>query len=192
MHALIRNGQLTAESFADFVQRLRHDAIGERVKDHCTADAIFLVQEHQVIHCIDRDWADEEECVVFIVDDREFYGPAAYWAEAGRHIRDRLNKMSQEDYGCKFRRADFAGQCDLIGRLEDHMAVGYRREWVTICTHLTYDAAAWFIARKKHDFKELRVYVDSCYWSPELKAIRQALMNGTLQFVEPEKKVLAP
>jgi len=44
MNTLATGATLTPETFADFVARLRHDVAGEGVKDHYTADAIFIVQ----------------------------------------------------------------------------------------------------------------------------------------------------
>lgn len=47
--------------------------------------------------------------------------------------------------------------------------------------HYTADA---FIKRKKHDYDELRVYVDSQYWCWEFNAIKNAILSGKLKYVE--------
>ncbi|MDG9809475.1 MULTISPECIES: hypothetical protein [Pseudomonas] len=181
--SLARGDALTADTWNDFVARMRHDTIGERRRDHCTADAIFEVQEHQVIYGIDREYADEHESVLISCDDWEWFGPKAYWESLDLDQKAILNRQSQAEYGCKFMRADFTQQCDLLAE-QPHLTVcGYQRQWVTIGTHLTYAAAEAFITRKKHDFKALRVYTASAYWAWELKAIREAILNGSLTFV---------
>ncbi|MGW8466514.1 hypothetical protein [Pseudomonas sp. CLCA07] len=35
---------LDADTWSDVVKRLRHDCVGAGVRDHCTANAIFIVQ----------------------------------------------------------------------------------------------------------------------------------------------------
>ena len=55
---LASGAPLTAETFADLVQRLRHDCIGDGVKDHGTADAIFTVQAKRRITGLDLDNVD--------------------------------------------------------------------------------------------------------------------------------------
>jgi hypothetical protein len=42
--SLATGAKLTPETWADFVARLKHDCRSEGVSDHCTADAIFIVQ----------------------------------------------------------------------------------------------------------------------------------------------------
>ncbi len=51
----LANGHpLTQSTFNDFVERLKHDCAGAGVRDHCTADAIFLVEKHARVYGIDR------------------------------------------------------------------------------------------------------------------------------------------
>lgn len=40
---------LNAATWADFVQRLRYDCNGEGVRDHCTANAIFIVEARKIV-----------------------------------------------------------------------------------------------------------------------------------------------
>ena len=47
MSSLAVGAPLTQATFADFVERLRHDCVGDGVRDHWTADAFFVVQ-HKV------------------------------------------------------------------------------------------------------------------------------------------------
>lgn len=41
-----------------------------------------------------------------------------------------------------------------------------------VSTHLTEADANWFIKRKQHDYPPLYTYVESAYWSPEIKELR--------------------
>ena len=50
---------LDAATWADFVQRLRYDCKGKRVHDHCTADAIFIVEARRIVSGLDMDYTDK-------------------------------------------------------------------------------------------------------------------------------------
>lgn len=41
-----------------------------------------------------------------------------------------------------------------------------------LTTHLTKFDAEWFIQRKKHDYPNAYTYVESAYWSPQLKELQ--------------------
>lgn len=174
-------GILTPDTFADFVERMRYDCKGERARDHCTADAIFLVQHEEKIYGIDPYFCDTDSMVVWS-DDWKWFSPKAYWDGLDTEGRVKLRALSREAYDCTFLKADPMQQWDLLGDLPDHTVTGYQKQWVTINTHLTHAAAEAFITRKAHDYGPLRVYADSSYWSWELKALRQALMNGELVY----------
>ncbi|MNN73478.1 hypothetical protein D3C81_1895980 [compost metagenome] len=49
-------------------------------------------------------------------------------------------------------------------------------------SHFTKDAAEAFIRRKKHDYGEMRVYVESQYYALEFEAIKSAILDGTLTY----------
>ena len=49
-------------------------------------------------------------------------------------------------------------------------------------SHFTKDAAEAFIRRKKHDYGEMRVYVESQYYAWEFEAIKAAILDGTLTY----------
>lgn len=183
-------GQLTEASFADFVQRLRYDTIGERSRDHCTADAIFLVQHEEKIFGIDTDYCDTDQMAV-ICDDWTWYSPREYWDHLDTEGKWGLRAKAREEFDCTFLQADILQQWDLLGRLDNHTVTGYMKQWITLNTHLTYAAAEAFIKRKAHDYGPLRIYADSAYWCWELKAIREALMKGTLVY-QPKEQSDAP
>lgn len=41
-----------------------------------------------------------------------------------------------------------------------------------ISTHFTEHDAKWFIERKQHDYPKLYTYVESAYWSPQVKQLQ--------------------
>lgn len=180
-------GQLNEATFADFLARLKHDVKGPRTQDHCTADAIFLVQHEEKIYGIDQDYCDPEDNIVVWSDDWKWFSPREYWNDLDTVGKVRLRALCREKHDCTFLKADLDDQWDLLGELPDHTVTGFQKQWVTLNTHLTYDAAQAFIDRKQHDYGPLRVYADSAYWCWELKKLREALLSGELVYQPKEK-----
>jgi len=50
-----------------------------------------------------------------------------------------------------------------------------------ITTHLTKADADWFIDRKRHDYPSAYTYVESAYWSPQLKQLQDWIKSLTEQ-----------
>ncbi len=48
-----------------------------------------------------------------------------------------------------------------------------------VTTHMTQADAEWFIQRKQHDYPKLYMYVESAYWSPQLKELQGWIMELT-------------
>jgi hypothetical protein len=48
-----------------------------------------------------------------------------------------------------------------------------------VSTHLTEQDANWFIKRKQHDYPKLYTYVESAYWSPQIKELRAWILSLT-------------
>lgn len=48
-----------------------------------------------------------------------------------------------------------------------------------VTTHLTESDANWFIKRKQHDYPKLYTYVESAYWSPQLKELQDWIISLT-------------
>lgn len=48
-----------------------------------------------------------------------------------------------------------------------------------VSTHLTEHDANWFIKRKQHDYPKLYTYVESAYWSPQLKQLQDWIISLT-------------
>lgn len=182
IQTLANGASLTPETFADFIQRLKHHCHGEGVSDHCTADAIFNVEQKRIVTGIDTDYTDD---LIVICDDSEWFSPADYWKDAGASLRRKLNAktrlLSDDD---NFLKAKPHVQWDVLRELEDHTVTGYAEQWVYVNSHFTREAAEAYIRRKRHDYRELRVYVDANIYCWEFNAIKEALMDGRLVLVE--------
>ena len=50
---------------------------------------------------------------------------------------------------------------------------------VVVSMHLTEEDANWFIKRKQHDYPKLYTYVESAYWSPQIKELRAWILSLT-------------
>lgn len=59
----------------------------------------------------------------------------------------------------------------------DYFENSYNIDWRNINYHFTREGAEWFIKRKKHDYNELRIYVDSLYHCYEMKMLRDILLK---------------
>lgn len=177
--------ELTPENFQDFIERLTYHNKGEGVEDHCTANPIFVVQSLEYVDGIDLDydpdyfWTDEEHEVKYD-DDEMLEALKEYVADGGKiddfdpehdDITDhfdlyRENAIVDDDYNVIFRK------------------IGYARKWRYVNAHFTREAAEAFIKRKKHDHRELRIWVDSQYWCPEFNAIVDGLLSGKIGWKE--------
>lgn len=180
--SLARGAALTEATWADFVQRLKHDCRGEGVSRHYTADAIFIVQARRLVFGIDRDYVDQW-AVLF--DDRYWLSPQEYWEACGDDRRGALDAtaLEESDGECKFLELPPRDQWELLEELPGHSVVGWDDRWEYVSAHFTQDAADAFIARKKHDYREgIRVYVEAQIYSWEYNAIKEAIMDGRLVF----------
>ncbi|MCU9527546.1 hypothetical protein [Pseudomonas mosselii] len=182
VQSLAAGDELTPATWADFVQRLRHDCIGEGVQDHYTADAMFTVQARRLVSGIDKDFTQD---LVLICEDREWFSPEDYWDGLGEAEREELDRSMLESVGKKFLEAADSERWQVLGDLPDHTVVGYQETWEFVNTHFTKDAAEAFIQRRKSDYRKgLRVAVESQYWAWEFNAIKNAILTGRLQLVD--------
>ena len=179
---LARGAPLTPDTWADFVTRLRHDCVGEGVREHCTADALFIVQAKRIISGFDRDYCDSSSTMVYC-DDRSWFSPKEYWADAGRDQRAQLHTMANEwnrTSGGFLALQEFE-QWEVLDDLPGHTVTGWHEEWAYVNSHLTQTAADAFIARKKHDYPEgLRVCVESQCYAWEFNIVKEAILSGIL------------
>lgn len=184
MSSILNGEKLTAQSFDDFITRLKHDCKGAGVDKHWTADAIFLVQRKERKWGLSSEYSDKR-CIVDSANARDWASPKEYWADCCNEERVSLNILAMERAECGYLEIEEEDQWDLFadGEIEDCSVVYYEDHWVTVNSHFTNDAAEAFIARKGHDYNELRVYVDAQSYCSEYNTIKQALMDGSIAFV---------
>lgn len=166
---------LTREYFDDFVKRLRYHNEGEGVEDHCTANPIFIVQKKEIISGIDND-----------------FDPAFFWVNAdgeGEYSDEEMKDALEEIFDGE---EDGPDEYDLdhddeitcnSGKKTLFRKVGYIERWEYVCAHFTKEAAEAFIGRKKHDYRELRIYVDCQYHCWEFNTIVDGLLSGKIGFI---------
>lgn len=180
--SLATGKKLSAETFSDFVQRLRHHVRGEGVSWHHTADALFTVQARRIIFGIDRDYTDK---VAVAIEDSMYFSPQEYWDSADDEQRQHLDRIANENRYGQFLTAPEDAQWDILGDLSDHTVSGWDEKWVHVNSHFTKEAAEAFIARKKHDYRDgLRVYVEAQAYCWEFNTIIKGLLDGQIVFKE--------
>lgn len=179
--------ELDAVTWADFVERLRHDCEGEGVAKHFTADAIFEVQARRYVCGIDREYAAE---TVAVVDAESVYTSPAdfYQNELDDEGRARFDAAARDDHDvASFLDLDAYLQWDMIEDEDSVTVTGRSERWEHVCSHFTHAAAEAFIRRKKHDYRDgLRVYVNSSLYCWEFNTIKAAILGGQITFVPKE------
>lgn len=175
--SLARGDKLTADTWADFVARLHHDCVGEGVRDHCTADAVFLV-EKAVKYPVPEGYGGDP--VIF--DGCEVSeSPEDFFDGCSGDNKAKLNESCDGDW---LGADDYDKSSALNEHLPDYSLVYEETRWVTLNQHFTKAAAEAFIARKKHDYRDgLRVYVDASTYSWELNTIKAAILSGHIGFI---------
>lgn len=185
--SLAHGAPLSHESWADFVARLRHDCVGEGVRSHCTADAIFKVESRERIYGIDKDYTDK---LAVIFDDSVWFSPQEYWDDLDEEGRAELNKVAQHWSECDFLERDEDDQWEQLGDLDDHRVTGWNESWEYVCSHFTKDAAEAFIERKRHDYRKgIRVYVDAQTHCWEYNTIKEGILQGRIGLTDEAKKL---
>ncbi|MEN5313383.1 hypothetical protein [Pseudomonas koreensis] len=173
---------LDAATWADFVQRLRYDCKGKRVHDHCTADAIFIVEARRIVSGLDMEYTDKR-LVYWDSGESVAYSVKEYWDGLSSYEKSQLNKKMQDWSQCQFMKADESDQWYVLGELPDHNVTGWDDRYEYINAHFTYAAAEAFIKRKKRDYRDgMRIYVESQYYAWEFNAIKEAILDGTLTY----------
>lgn len=180
---LAQGAELSPETWADFVKRLHEGVRGNRVKDHCTADAIFEVQELRAVYGIDLDYADSK-CAFFNEDSELSFTCADDWYN---HFEEseRLEIDAETEDG--FLNLSGCEKWELIENFDGWTVTGYCEKWEPVCTHLTYEAAEAFISRKKHDYKKLQIFVESRYMSWEFNTIINGILDGKIVLANADK-----
>ncbi|OKP30173.1 hypothetical protein [Serratia fonticola] len=179
--SLATGAKLNAETWADFVRRLKYHCEGKGTEDHCTADPLFVVQNRRLVSGIDMDYADQ---YLVYCDDSHWFSPKEYWDDLDELQQDDIDAKCREEYEASFLEMAEHQQWDYLGSLENHTVTGYAWQWEYVNAHFTREAAEAFINRKKHDYGKMQIFVDSQYWAWEFNAIRNAILDGKLVYSE--------
>lgn len=177
--SLATGAELNPATWADFVERLRYHCNGAGVKWHHTAAAIFTVQTKRIDYGLEIDYAEGR---VVCLEDRSWFSPKEYWDDLDDEERAEIDQSLMADRECSFMDLDEDDQWDYLAECDDHTVTGWNKRWEIVNSHFTKDAAEAFIRRKKHDYGEMRVYVESQYYAWEFEAIKEAILNGTLNY----------
>lgn len=180
--SLATGAALDSATWTDFVERLRYDCKGERVRDHCTAAAIFIVEARRIVSGLDMDYTDKR-LVYWDSGESVAYSVKKYWDGLSSYEKSQLNKKMQAWSECQFMKADESDQWYVLSELPEHTVTGWDDRWEYVNAHFTHAAAEAFIKRKKHDCRDgMRVYVESQYYAWEFEAIKAAILDGTLTY----------
>jgi hypothetical protein len=151
--SLATGADLNPATWADFVQRLRHDCKSERVRDHCTAAATFIVEARRIVSGLDMDYTDK--CLAYWDSGESVaYSVKEYWDGLSSYEKSQLNKKMQACSDCQFMKADESDQWCVLGELPEHTVTGWDDRWEYVNAHFTHAAAEAFIKRKKHDYHD--------------------------------------
>ncbi|MDR7109243.1 hypothetical protein [Pseudomonas frederiksbergensis] len=170
---------LSAATWADFVQRLHYDCVGAGVHAHGTSAALFTVQTKRIDYGFDPEYAEGR---VVCLEDRSWFSPKEYWDDLDEKERAELDEALQADRECGFMDMDEDDQWEYLSECDSHTVTGWNERWEIVNSHFTKDAAEAFIRRKKHDYGEMRVYVESQHYAWEFEAIKEAILDGALTY----------
>jgi hypothetical protein len=176
---LATGAELDASTWTDFVERLRYHCNGAGVKWHHTAAAIFTVQTKRIDYGYEIDYAEGR---VVCLEDQSWFSPKEYWEDLDDEERAEIDQALMTDRECSFMDLDEDDQWEYLAERDDHTVTGWNKRWEIMNSHFTRDAAEAFIQRKKHDYGEMRVYVESQYYAWEFEAIKDAILDGTLTY----------
>jgi hypothetical protein len=188
--SIATGAELTPDTWDDFLTRLRYDCVGDGVKSHYTANAIFVVQTEKILTGFDPLYGGER----LVCDDEgiKCFTPEDYYdsLDTEEAIELYYNPQRYDEYAdqSEFIDWDEDDQWNAIADIDGLEVVYYVRRWEHVNTHFTQDAADAFIKRKKHDYGKMRVYVDSQSHCWEYNTIKKAILDGQLIYQGKEDK----
>lgn len=174
--------ELTKQIFEDFKNRLHYWNKGEGAKDHITANPIFIVQKLERIYGFDPDYCDS---FVFVNEDSEWESVTDLFDCLDEDEIKRIVKDADCDTLGDFLLMDKYNQVQVLNEF-DYRKVYYKEHWSHVSSHFTREAAAAFIKRKKHDYRQLRIYVEAQPYCWEYNMIIQAILDGKIDFIDGE------
>lgn len=175
---LFNGAEINDKNFKDFVARLHKGVRGEHVKEHATANALFVVQRERHIIGISTDYTDNK-CITDLENDATYFSLESFVESLDE---DALSYFELNDYETPFLEMTESEQWDYLEQVDQLSIDGYSVEWEYVNCHFTKEAAERFIERKRHDYGKLRVFVDSQYWAWEFRTIVDAILDGKLVY----------
>ena len=178
--------QLTYESWQEFLSELQES----HEKHNCsTSNPIWVVQENQKTWGMSPDYSDES---AWIMDgDGEYETAQKLFDDLDAQGRHEVNDFCLKNSDVLFDDldGDDSSQDELLEKFAselnyDWSKVYYIENWVGIQTFLTRNDANRFIQRHNHNYKELRIYVESSWRNPQLKNLIDAILEGELKLVK--------
>lgn len=181
MTASLANGDLlNAETFANFVERLKHDCHGPRFIEHGTGQVIFHVEEKSVVTGIDRELTEN---AAILKDDQIWLDLDSFLRDACKEDMDRFEALSKHFHKSSFNDQDKDEKLDIIEQIEGYSVSGFHQLWKTINVHFTHDAAQSYIDKNSSKHKmELRIAEENQYRCDEFNAIKNAILQGKLVY----------
>jgi len=174
------------EDFEDFIKRLKHWNQGEGVREHITANPVFIVEKKVRDYGYDPDCG----CDTVITDsgrELEFDCWESFYDDLDEDEKSQLDDIEPDFLSLSFD-SDKIEAAEKLGY--EFVVTGIQDRWEYVNCHFTKEAAEAFIARKGYDYRRgLRVFVDSQYWCWEFKDIIEALLNDQLVLKEKEDAV---
>jgi hypothetical protein len=147
---------MNKQEFDDFVARLTAENKGDRVGSHCTAHPLYIVQSLQCEYGVDPDFGTDG--FVWVMDGTDY-------------TRDELIEAFTQGV-----------DDNEIPDFSDAEKVCYRERWEYVSAHFTREAAVAYIDRKKHDYRGMRIYVESRVHAHEFNSVVEALISGQIVF----------
>lgn len=181
--SLARGALLDAATWADFVERLHHDCVGEGVARHYTADAIFIVQAKKYTYGLDTDYGAE---LVICHEDSVYLTAKDFYENfLDDDERNSFDAQAKKEHEQNFLQLDEYDQRCMMEDVDGVTVTGRAERWEYASAHLTRDAADAFIKRKGHDYRDgLRIYVEAQTYSWEYNTIKEAILSGRLMLAE--------
>ena len=176
---------MNKQQFDELVKRLIYwNKAKKGVKSHITANPVFTVQEKVRVYGMDADYSDK----IILVDDdaNEWENPDEFYAGLDEEGQAKILAQVGVVSSLYFDSLNEENQLEILHDCgyDDLRIVYYKEEWKHVNTHLTREGAQAFIARKKHDHGELRIYVESLYWCVEFKELIEAIVDGNVVYTE--------
>ncbi|KMJ44695.1 hypothetical protein AB204_13040 [Xenorhabdus khoisanae] len=176
-NSLADGGELSRETWDDFVKRLEYQHKGAGIDRHFTAYPSFTVRERV------RVVGYEDDEIGIYSDGEEYYSLEAALDSCEDTQKEKIFEHAQEEYLSYWSELDDHDKAIcIISILEDSYIFYWKYDYRTVNTHLTREAAEIFIKRKQHDHGQLSVYVESFYWCWEMRALIDGILTGKIKY----------